>query len=328
VGDGNRAKSFVHVIDELSIQLLLTELDTPMDFLHYLNAKEAAVRKGGLIGAGGEEDILAFYFQESSPDGYGSLNVELNGHDSWYIPEHEWRHYIESEDYYFRLSLRQRGQNWKNWIADFSDSIIDGNVGEFHDSPLLTHATVLERCASENTLSRAYLTDYYLEKYNEVPTKMRSARAVLSACYVDRGYIFLFFPWHKRYSGQDEYRSERFAYMQLYGLVARLKFPQMKEILVIGSTTRGMKGSSEAILAIDVSKPLSDLEKANAKKLMLEHSIFSNIRPNKMKDNAQNTVRPVKEFLKPGRNAKCPCNSGKKFKKCCMIKANVQQELV
>jgi len=30
----------------------------------------------------------------------------------------------------------------------------------------------------------------------------------------------------------------------------------------------------------------------------------------------------VKENVEPGRNDQCPCGSGKKYKKCCMLKEN------
>ncbi len=69
-GDGNVWKSFgdfgkgfVHVFDERSLGVVMTELDTITDLIKYLSNKEAFYRKGGMtiFDGGGEEDLLAMY---------------------------------------------------------------------------------------------------------------------------------------------------------------------------------------------------------------------------------------------------------------------------
>lgn len=222
--------------------------------------------------------------------------------------------------YYSRLNLREQGQTWKNWISDFSDCILNANVGEFHDTPLLTHSAALEIVASENTLSRAQLTEKFLKKFKEVPTRARSATTINSACHPDRIYVFLFFPSINLHSSEEEYRNERFAYMQLYGLVSRLKFTKFSKIIIIGSTTRGMKRSSETILVIDASMPLSEKEKRDVEKIMKQYSIFNDTRKTSTNNSRHISVKADRSFLYPRRNDACPCHSGKKYKKCCIEK--------
>lgn len=317
IGDVHKGKSFVHVIDDLSIDLLFRELDCPADFLHYLNAKEAAVRGGRLIGAAGEEDILGFYLQEMESTGFGKLSPEIQGSDYWRIPEHEWHYYIQSEKYKLRTAWRGQCRRWANIVANFSDCIVDATVGEFSDQSILLHAKAVECLASENLLSRVQLTYQLFDKYDSVPLEIRSARGVSSICKPDRIYIFLFFPQSAIIQDLEEYRRQRFAWMRLYGWVSRLEFPKFKEIIVFGSSTKGMQSISETILAIDSSVELTSAEKRKAQKIKRDFKIFTDI-ISKQTNETPSKVLPIQPATKVGRNQLCPCNSGKKFKRCCI----------
>lgn len=53
---------FVHVLDEMTVNLLLDELDTVPDLVSYLACKEAFISTPGvLVSIPGEEEILAAY---------------------------------------------------------------------------------------------------------------------------------------------------------------------------------------------------------------------------------------------------------------------------
>ena len=58
---GDFGKGFIHVLDEKSLQALMTELDTISDFVRYLADKEAYLSSGTLTLFSNEEDLLAFY---------------------------------------------------------------------------------------------------------------------------------------------------------------------------------------------------------------------------------------------------------------------------
>lgn len=46
ITDFDPQKTFVHVLDDYTLDLLMEELDTVTDFVHYLQEKESAIRKG------------------------------------------------------------------------------------------------------------------------------------------------------------------------------------------------------------------------------------------------------------------------------------------
>ena len=55
IGDLDTSKPFVHVFDDISLDLVMQELDTVDDFIGYLTAKAAFARSGRLVSATGEE---------------------------------------------------------------------------------------------------------------------------------------------------------------------------------------------------------------------------------------------------------------------------------
>lgn len=65
VGDLNPAKSFVHVLDDTTLDILMLELDTVSDFVSYLDKKEELIRKGPTLLAAGEEELLSNYLRNT-----------------------------------------------------------------------------------------------------------------------------------------------------------------------------------------------------------------------------------------------------------------------
>ncbi|KIN77851.1 SEC-C motif domain protein [Sulfitobacter mediterraneus KCTC 32188] len=61
--------SFVHVLDDVSLDIVMNELDTVRDFTDYLGKKEEFVRSGQLLSAQGEENLLAYYAIRINEDG-------------------------------------------------------------------------------------------------------------------------------------------------------------------------------------------------------------------------------------------------------------------
>ena len=69
VGDVDPRGSFVHVMDEGTLDIVLGELDTVLDFTDYLTKKAEFIRSGLLRTASGEQDLLAHYAIRLNEDG-------------------------------------------------------------------------------------------------------------------------------------------------------------------------------------------------------------------------------------------------------------------
>jgi hypothetical protein len=61
VGDVDPNGSFVNVLDDATLDIVLRELDTISDLTEYLTKKEKLIRSGQLISAAGEEELVAYY---------------------------------------------------------------------------------------------------------------------------------------------------------------------------------------------------------------------------------------------------------------------------
>lgn len=61
VGQINEEKGFVHIMNETSLEVLMTELNTVSDFTTYLQEKEKFILSGQLHKSYSEEDLLTVY---------------------------------------------------------------------------------------------------------------------------------------------------------------------------------------------------------------------------------------------------------------------------
>jgi hypothetical protein len=68
VGEVNHSGAFVHVLDDVTLNIILRELDTITDFTNYLSRKEQLLRSGNSYMAAGEEDLLAYYLTHTNKD--------------------------------------------------------------------------------------------------------------------------------------------------------------------------------------------------------------------------------------------------------------------
>jgi len=309
VGDVDPNKTFVHVLDESGISLLMKELCTPADFIHYLETKEKAIRADGLAVSYGEEETLAHYLLSNDSVGFGSIEIPQGPDNTLYIiREWQWRDYRQSLQYALRYGRIKHAKKWNELIARFSDCIVSGNVGEGADMPLLNHAAALKVLASENIYSSALLAESLFDKFETVPNMARSARVMPSPMQPNRIYVFAFTPMTDEFKNYEEYRAARLEYMALYGQVVRYKYPESSEILVFGSNTKGSQQGSESIFVIDNSEKLTADQKQLARRIMREAKILN--------DTTETRFRGASNVPVVERNEPCPCGSGKKYKKC------------
>lgn len=315
-------KRYIHVLDEASLDLLLSELDTIFDFVNYLYEKESVIQQGALFAAAGEEEILACYYreQERTESLVGSIGaVGVEGYDKFFLAEGLWLEYKTQGGLEKREFYRENSKFWDSFIHDFSRHILTGVVGLAKDQPFSAHEKAIRFLAAECRASRVFLSKALIEKIQEVPENRRSARIVESLQNRGLFYIFIVFPRSKPQSDEDN-RLERLGYNHSYSLVAKYLFPEMKNIVVIANDYINEGRRSEDVVAYDFDRELTKEELLLAKELHEYESILSNI--SKYKDSSlfgtfgKQPYRNKDKVYR--RNGKCPCGSGKKYKKCCM----------
>jgi hypothetical protein len=92
---------FIHILDELTLDILLSELDTVSDFVDYLTKKEVFLTHSDSdFLVAGEEELLATYFLNSSPTADGFSFPALPSTKKLIdIGEDSWKKFSQSQAY-------------------------------------------------------------------------------------------------------------------------------------------------------------------------------------------------------------------------------------
>lgn len=315
LNDIDECKTFVHVWDEYSAELVISELGTISDFVRYLSAKEKAIRTGHLRGAAGEEEILGTYFLGKSQDfGYGSIDLPKIEGSNLLIGEGQWDFLVNSHYYQTIEQQRKAGEFWTDLTTRLSDGVITAEVGEGQYSSFQSHEIAIRSLATENRASRAKLSLSFIEKFHNVPSGVRSSRLVSSPTDKEKLYIFLLLPRNSSESYED-YRKNRQAAASLYSLVAKHQNSQYTKIQVIATEPQNSEGRSESIYLSIYPHILPHAEQKRAKEISRKYSI---LRERTIYDGDPTRDHLPKLKQKIGRNDPCHCGSKKKYKNCCL----------
>ncbi len=320
ISDLNPNKNFVHILDEITLELLLSRLDTIHDFISYLKVKEKSIRSGYLHLVAGEEELLAHYFNNMNNNLVGDIPKPTGEHEGSLITISEglWAEFEGSEIDVILNEFKEKSKYWDELISNFSNHILSATVGLGMELSIDVHERAVKYLASENRVSRGVLCEAFEDKLNSVPEESRSARLAFSPLHKDFLYVFLFVP--RDFSGisDNEYRKSRKVLMEAYSLVAKHQNPKAKHVIVIATETKNAEKRSEDIYSAEYKQGLTDEEKDIAKKLMVEDNILNHTK----KLNSKNISHPSRPYInmqpKVGRNDICLCGSGKKYKHCCL----------
>lgn len=311
VGDVYPDKTFVHILDETALKLLLTELNTATDFIGYLKEKERVVRERTLLVSAGEEETLAAYIIGDKT----IISKEIIGNDQGMtIPEGEWKNYKTTFNYQYQLSMKKGSVFWDNLIHNFSTSILSANVGFFSEIEFSTHELGVRELAKESRQSRYYLSKNFQEKLKTTQPHLRTSRMVESIDEPGKFYLFLFFPNDSKLSYSD-YRIQRISYINAYTEVAFNKYRQIKKLITIATEPQNTEGRSEDLIYSISPEKFTKEQNEKAKRLSREYKILSDFLPTKT-TKSDNFKSVISKGEKIGRNTPCPCGSGVKFKKC------------
>lgn len=313
IGDLYPNKTFIHVLDETSLGLLLTELNTASDLIKYLKTKERCVRRKLLGASMGEEEILAAHLMSDKKIVTDDI---IKTNRMAMIPEGEWIAYLKSEFYQYNQAMKKGSVFWDEFITNFSNHILSASVGYFKEYPFSKHELGVREIAKESRESRYYLSKSFKEKLASTVPTLRTSRVVESIDEPGKIYIFLFFP-NVGFESYNHYRTERVSLMQIYMQVAFIKYKHARKVIIIATEPKGSSGRSEDLIFSPVKESIPKEERKNLIKISREHKILTHTLPNTAPSQPK-AIIPRKESAKVGRNDPCPCGSGLKYKKCHM----------
>ena len=157
IGQINSEKGYVHVFDEITLDIILTTVDTISDFTRYLSKKEQLILNGKLKRAKGEEDLLAYYLQNYDSEGYLHEFVVPFSVEQLEIEEGQWEIFNKSDKRLNQIEVNKISYYWDDLIEDFNESILDRTIHASSQENVAEQALVIHLLAREDRTRRRIL---------------------------------------------------------------------------------------------------------------------------------------------------------------------------
>lgn len=254
LGDDGGTRGFVHVFDDVGLNVVLRELDTAADFVEYLRKKEDLFASYPVV-ATGEEDLLAHYLLTMVGDEHAFLPPpdpsEPEGHKRLlFVDEGAFPSLIGLPQYTESKRANKPSYMWDGLIEHFTDfyrrrELHEGvSVDEFERAlrAMAAPGRVVRRQLGRMLMSALETADPDRARYISVidpPTVGSMAYGVVCLSY--KGDI-----------SYDTYRDRRQLLMQLYARSLRVRIDSVRQVLVVGIQPTSDQGSSEDMALIDL----------------------------------------------------------------------------
>lgn len=252
VGNTDRARGWVHVFDEESLAIVLRELSTISDFVHYLNSKTALFDEGQFVSAESELDLMAYYLwnDRTFPSTQQPFRLDPN---LW--PK------VEADPSFLRGRAENKVSYFWDRLIEYVTGHYLGETLEFgNEMEMADHERLVRIMAGETRLFRRILSSMILER--AAAARKHAIGSLLESGQPDVNYV-LYIGRGDQGGDHATYRADRAEVLKSRCIAAKAVKPQKRYIVGIGLDAMGVKGSSQDFLLIDTKDwPSEAVEKA------------------------------------------------------------------
>jgi hypothetical protein len=315
----------VHVLDGFNLEIVLKERDTIQDFRAFLRAKEEAIAKYEVLMYCGEEDLLAHYFHnyDEANDKY-RIGPKEGDYTGVVIPEGEWSGLIKNPAYARKKAADKESYMWDRLLQLTGQNALDGKLittaPDWFNSP-----SALREMAKEPRLVRRHFAQRIANAIDIFPddaSKGSRHLSVFDSYYSDKRYAFLQlhdpkidYDDEKAYA---EFRKKRREVLAIACGVLRNRDDKLTQVIgIVIDAPKHHRKNSEDFLLVQCAEWTEErrvqIDEANKiwKFLDSPGRTVGYISASEFPLEGGDRVRRI------GRNAKCPCKSGRKYKNCC-----------
>lgn len=270
VGDLNPSGSYVHVMDDTTLDIVLGELDTVLDFTEYLTKKAAFLRSGGLVSAAGEQDLLAHYaVRMNEDDEHDFVESRTLRGTRLHVEPGLYRNFERDPRYLARKKADEPSYVWDRLIESFTNHMIAGTsvILDDHDYDLKMHELGVRYMALQRRVMRRGLGGAVAEALRLGATEEMFRRAMIvppDQPECETGFFVLTMKrldWMKLKGGYEDYRRARANSALIFakGLLARC--PHLERVIGVACepAIKGQGGSEELIYVEQAQWSQSDL---------------------------------------------------------------------
>jgi hypothetical protein len=251
-GEVHKGK-LIHILDEISLTIILNELDTIIDFCHYIGSKEKFLLNTNqqVFIDGGEENLLAYYLY------HGREFKFSNSSDIILIPNNNWDKLVSNPQY--------QAKNKENLISYGWDIIISW----LHESRSPEYETMSRELANTSRLERRILAKSLMECKEEAKEKSLSQMKRFFTLN-DKTYVYLIVEHHI----DREFRKRM---LGLTCFVARGLCKKNQRVIGIASDRAGSPAYAYDCCILEEPNWTAEDEKFKAK-IQAEYGIFKDAR--------------------------------------------------
>lgn len=275
VGFPLKDRRFVHVLDEMTVDVLLEELDTFPDLVDYLACKERYFGANGFfMHIAGEEELLAQYMC-TMEKGRHALPKIPPGAEAISLLEGDWRVYRSSPQRAAKRGADHGSYMWDELIEYQASFIRAGTAIGLPETPpeKIDHERILRALADTSRLERRQLASHFQFALTKSEPGKKYTRMTLSGDKMSRAYVFLTAPKPPDVDYQA-YREMRTAALLAYCHGIKMRFPHVTEAIGIASEPFVEKVASQDFLYIELSEEMGPEETAVWEETMAELDVL------------------------------------------------------
>lgn len=314
-------RGYVHVLDDTTLDVVLTTLDTVSDFVAYLSKKEAALTDNVFVSAAGEEELLAEYVAHINKDGDHDF-IFPKKFNFILLPEGGWAKFLASAERKAQLAANKVSYLWDGIIERFAGHLLAGTqyipAERFRTTRNISeHEKSYRWLARENRTRRRLLARSLISLIEQTPANYRATRVMKPSRPGDPYFVFLLLP-HLPTVSRSEYREVRGSLLGACCQITKLVFPDAKQIVGLATESGTMKdpGRSEDFCHLDASEWTQEMNE-HAKSLQRDLNLLTNTKTfagREFEYPKRSKNRPTHRNI--SRNSPCHCQSGKRYKRC------------
>jgi hypothetical protein len=246
VGTTDKASGWVHVFDEESLAIVLAELSTVTDFIHYLNSKVALTQTNFKF-ADAETDLLGCYLWHGRT---------FPARDRCYrLDPNLWATVEASPEFLAGRGANKDSQFWDGLIEYINGHYLNETLEFGNDHTMSEHERLVRILAGETRFHRRVLSKAILQRAEFA--KKQAISTLLPSDQPDVGYVLYI---GKGDQGTDHaaYRADRARELQMRCHAAKAVNPDRRFFVGIALDARGVEGSSEDFLYLDTGEWTAD----------------------------------------------------------------------
>ncbi|WP_437285101.1 YecA family protein [Sorangium sp. So ce406] len=322
------ARGLVHVLDDFTLDVVLSHLDTIADFVEYLDWKEQLIQDNLLAVSMGEENLVGLFLstkcaglglpERQSPDAKYVIADDLwDG-----VQQQEWFHALQRS---YEVSYA-----WDRLIDHFAADVLNDEMLSFGSpSTPPDHEKRVRALARTSRVTRIGLAESLIEITAKVKPGELLARTALPQGRSDTGFILIVARSSSApYSTYEEYRVHRQSMLRIYCLSLKSMRPELAHVVGVALDAEIMPDGmfltrSEDVMYIG-SEDWTESIQREARDLQAKtgvlNSVFRVMSPYSFQQVyealQESDIQAQPAARKVGRNEPCPCGSGLKFKRC------------